>query len=82
MVDTIPSSPTSIPCIKPLLFTTFTLATTGDRSPALPLPSQAQLNWHKAEYIMFAHFGMKTFYPRGDHMGYGKCDAAWGLLDT
>jgi alpha-L-fucosidase len=40
----------------------------------LPVPNQAQLNWHKAEYIMFIHFGMKTFYPSDDHMGYGKED--------
>jgi len=42
--------------------------------PFLPIPNNAQLNWHKAEYIMFAHFGMKTFYPSDDHMGYGKED--------
>jgi len=42
--------------------------------PFLPVPTQAQLNWHKAEYIMFAHFGMKTFYPGGGHMGNGKED--------
>ena len=42
--------------------------------PFLPIPNKAQLNWHKAEYIMFAHFGMKTFYPSNDHMGYGKED--------
>ena len=42
--------------------------------PFLPVPNTAQLNWHKAEYIMFAHFGMKTFYPSDDHMGYGKED--------
>lgn len=45
-------------------------------APFLPIPSPAQLRWHKAEYIMFAHFGMKTFYPSGDHMGYGKEDPA------
>ncbi|MBT3242882.1 MAG: alpha-L-fucosidase [Bacteroidetes bacterium] len=39
-----------------------------------PIPNQAQLNWHQAEYIMFAHFGMKTFYPSSDHMGYGQED--------
>lgn len=42
--------------------------------PFLPIPNPAQLNWHKAEYIMFAHFGMKTFYPTGGHMGNGKED--------
>jgi alpha-L-fucosidase len=40
----------------------------------LPVPNPAQLNWHKAEYIMFIHFGMKTYYPSDDHMGYGKED--------
>lgn len=42
--------------------------------PFFPIPNNAQLNWHKAEYIMFVHFGMKTFYPSDDHMGYGKED--------
>ncbi|MDX1286033.1 MAG: alpha-L-fucosidase, partial [Draconibacterium sp.] len=42
--------------------------------PFLPIPNEAQHNWHKAEYIMFVHFGMKTFYPSNDHMGYGKED--------
>lgn len=40
-------------------------------SPLLPVPNAAQLRWHKAEYLMFVHFGMKTFYPSNDHMGYG-----------
>jgi alpha-L-fucosidase len=39
-----------------------------------PVPNAAQLRWHKAEYLMFAHFGMKTFYPSDDHMGYGAED--------
>ena len=43
-------------------------------APFLPVPNAAQLRWHKAEMILFAHFGMKTFYPSGDHMGYGKED--------
>ncbi len=42
--------------------------------PFLPVPNPAQLRWHKAEYLMFIHFGMKTFYPNDDHMGYGKED--------
>lgn len=42
--------------------------------PFFPIPNQAQLNWHKAEYIMFIHFGMKTYYPNDDHMGYGAED--------
>lgn len=40
----------------------------------LPIPNAAQLRWHKAEYIMFAHFGMKTFYPSDNHMGSGDED--------
>ena len=44
----------------------------SDPEPFLPVPNPAQLNWHKAEYILFAHFGMKTFYTGSDHMGYGK----------
>ena len=43
-------------------------------APMPVTPNPAQLRWHKAEMIMFAHFGMKTFYPSGDHMGYGKED--------
>jgi len=42
--------------------------------PFLPIPNAAQLRWHKAEYLMFVHFGMKTFYPSDDHMGYGAED--------
>lgn len=40
-------------------------------APFAPLPNPAQLRWHKAEYIMFAHFGMKTYYPTSNHMGDG-----------
>lgn len=43
-------------------------------APFLPVPNAAQLRWHRAEMIMFVHFGMKTFYPSDDHMGYGKED--------
>jgi len=42
--------------------------------PFFPLPNAAQLRWHKAECLMFVHFGMKTFYPSDDHMGYGLED--------
>jgi len=42
--------------------------------PFLPIPNAAQLRWHQAEYLMFVHFGMKTFYPSDDHMGYGAED--------
>jgi alpha-L-fucosidase len=48
--------------------------TVHEPKPLLPVPTQCQLNWHRAEYIMFAHFGMKTFYPSDDHMGYGQED--------
>ena len=64
--------------ILPLLCTVATLAGRAqDVAPPAPMPvtpNPAQLRWHKAETIMFAHFGMKTFYPSGDHMGYGKED--------
>lgn len=43
-------------------------------APFKPVPSPAQMRWHKAEYKMFIHFGMKTFYPSGNHMGNGKED--------
>ena len=48
----------------------------GQQAPApfLPIPNPAQLRWHKAEYIMFVHFGMKTFYPSDNHMGTGDED--------
>jgi alpha-L-fucosidase len=42
--------------------------------PFGPTPSPAQLRWHKAEYLMFIHWGMKTFHPNGDHMGTGTED--------
>ncbi|HVI45149.1 MAG TPA: alpha-L-fucosidase [Chitinophaga sp.] len=43
-------------------------------APYLPVPGPAQLRWHKAEYEMFIHFGMKTFYPSDNHMGNGGED--------
>ncbi len=42
--------------------------------PLLPVPGEAQLKWHKAEYKMFIHFGMKTYYPSNNHKGDGKED--------
>ena len=42
--------------------------------PFMPIPNPAQLRWHKAENIMFIHFGMKTFYPSNNHMGSGDED--------
>lgn len=46
------------------------------KAPAafLPIPNAAQMLWHKAEQLMFVHFGLKTFYPSDDHMGYGTED--------
>lgn len=46
----------------------------GENNPAPypPLPSPPQLAWHKAEYRMFVHFGMKTFHPSDNHMGNGN----------
>lgn len=66
-----------------LLMQTTTFAQQGSMKKALgvtapapfgPIPNAAQLRWHKAEYLMFVHFGMKTFYPSDDHMGYGEED--------
>lgn len=46
-----------------------------------PLPfgnilNKHQLKWFDLEMIMFAHFGIKTFYPSDDHMGHGNEDPA------
>ena len=43
-------------------------------APLYPVPSQKQLNWQKDETLMFAHFGMKTFYSSDWHMGDGTED--------
>lgn len=43
-------------------------------APLQPVPGPAQMRWHKAEYLMFNHFGMKTFHPSGNHMGSGDED--------
>ena len=54
------------------LFATLTVqGRFAEPAPFLPVASPAQMRWHRAEYILFAHFGMKTFYPSDDHMGYG-----------
>lgn len=42
--------------------------------PVLPIPSERQMNWQKQELLMFVHFGMKTFYPSGRHLGDGTED--------
>jgi alpha-L-fucosidase len=65
---------TAFACLIVLTLSCGAFADVPEPAPLLPVPNPAQLNWHKAEYIMFAHFGMKTFYPSGDHMGYGKED--------
>ena len=59
-----------------LLTATATAETPAAPAPFLPVPNPAQLRWHRAEYIMFAHFGMKTFYPSNDHLGDGNEDPA------
>lgn len=78
----------SLPVFAGLLASSATLAVAeiGAPAPLLPVPNAAQMRWHKAEYIMFAHYGMKTFHPSGNHMGSGdedpksydpaKCDVA------
>jgi hypothetical protein len=43
-----------------LLTASATAETSAAPAPFLPVPKPAQLRWHRAEYIMFAHFGMKT----------------------
>lgn len=48
--------------------------TVAPPAPLLPIPGPAQMRWHKAEYIMFAHYGMKTYHPDADHMGKGTED--------
>lgn len=36
--------------------------------------NEHQLRWFKNEMLMFAHFGIKTFYPNENHMGLGNED--------
>lgn len=57
-----------------LLLLSFNLSAQSTPEPFFPVPNPAQLRWHKAEYIMFVHFGMKTFYPSDNHMGNGSED--------
>lgn len=42
--------------------------------PYLPIPSAIQMKWHKAEYRMFIHFGLRTYYPNGSNEGTGRED--------
>jgi alpha-L-fucosidase len=62
------------PLLASILLTASATAETPAPAPVLPIPNPAQLRWHRAEYIMFAHFGMKTFYPSSDHLGDGDED--------
>lgn len=39
-----------------------------------PTPSERQMTWQRHELLMFSHFGIKTYYPSGNHMGSGKED--------
>ena len=40
--------------------------------PVLPVPSKQQMAWQHKELLLFGHFGIKTFYVSGNHMGTGK----------
>src|SRR5262245_44263223 len=62
-----------LPVVSGLLGTSLA-GEVAEPAPLLPVPNAAQMRWHKAEYLMFAHFGMKTFHPSGNHMGSGKED--------
>lgn len=42
--------------------------------PVPPVPSKQQMAWQHKELLMFAHFGIKTFYPSDNHMGTGEED--------
>ncbi|MCH7228830.1 alpha-L-fucosidase [Haloferula sp. A504] len=53
---------------------TAALSAAAAPAPFPPTPNPAQLKWHKAEQLMFVHFGMKTFYPSDNHMGSGRED--------
>lgn len=39
----------------------FAAAKTQTEKPALPVPSQQQLQWHNMEFYLFVHFGPNTF---------------------
>ncbi|MFC1497131.1 alpha-L-fucosidase [Verrucomicrobiota bacterium] len=42
--------------------------------PILPVPSKHQMAWQHKELLMFAHFGVKTYYPDKYGRGSGKED--------
>ena len=42
--------------------------------PLAPVPSKQQMAWQHKELLLFGHFGIKTFYVSGHHMGTGQED--------
>lgn len=61
-------------CFIFLLFWIVTAFSVEAPRPLDPLPSPAQLEWQRLEYIAFAHFGMNTF--TGREWGEGTEDPA------
>ncbi|MEQ1932589.1 MAG: alpha-L-fucosidase [Fimbriimonadaceae bacterium] len=49
-----------------------TMTTAPAPKPCLPIPSKAQVAWHRAEYTAFCHFGPNTF--TGEEWGHGQED--------
>lgn len=48
------------------------LVSAGEGPVAVPpLPSAQQLRWQQQEWLMFCHFGIKTYYVSDNHMGTG-----------
>lgn len=43
-------------------------------APVPPLPSSQQMRWQHQEWLMFCHFGIKTYYVSDNHMGSGHED--------
>ena len=42
--------------------------------PLPPVPSKQQMAWQHKEWLMFCHFGIKTYYVNRNHMGTGLED--------